>query len=212
MYRDNLNFSYALELESQGAILICDLSGDALPPIETPDNRGVVWKENFTHLQRKFRNVSPDKLLDFCSCKFTIEVFESKDEEMGMYSWRYLHALETPKIKELSKDNVEYVYILVNDQYPDLVKIGMTLKDIPSRVKSMNSSAVLNEWYPKFGLALKKGTAYNVEQQLHKYFANSRVSSDRGTQREFFSLDPLTAFDKAREIGALFLVGNPIVF
>ena len=212
MYRDRLDLVDALELESKGAIIICDLSGENLPPIQNPLEKGLLWKENFISLQKKFRSVSPEKLLDFCSCRFTIEVVELCDEELGTYSWRYLHALDTPKIKELTKDNLEYVYILVNDQYPELVKIGMTLLDIPSRVNSMNSSAVLNEWYPKFGIALGKGTAYNVEQQLHKHFASLRVSSDKGNKREFFNLDALTAFDKAREIGALFMVGNPIVF
>ncbi len=212
MYRDKLDLKDALELESKGAIVICDLSGENFPPIDTQDNKGVIWKENFIALQRKFRHIAPEKLLDFASCRFTIEVKELSDEETGMFSWRYLHALETPKIKELTTDNLEYVYILVNDASPELIKIGMTLRDIPSRVKGMNTSAVLNEWYPKFGLALEKGSAFNVEQQLHKHFASLRVSSDKGNSREFFTLDALTAFDKMRDIGSLFMVGNPIVF
>lgn len=212
MYRDKLDLIDALDLESKGAIIICDLSGENFPPIDTQDSKGVVWKENFVALQRKFRHIAPDKLLDFASCRFTIEVKELHDEESGTFSWRYLHALDTPKIKELTKDNLEYVYILLNDAHPELIKIGMTLVDIPSRVKSMNTSAVLNEWYPKFGLALQKGSALTVEQQMHKHFASLRVSSDRGSKREFFSLNPLTAFDKLREMGALFMVGNPIIF
>jgi hypothetical protein len=39
-----------------------------------------------------------------------------------------------------------------------------------------------------------------------------RVTSDQGNEREFFRLDPLTAFDKLREVGALFQAGNPIVY
>jgi len=46
----------------------------------------------------------------------------------------------------------------------------------------------------------------------HKFFASSRISSDKGGSREFFKVDPLTAFDKVREVGALFMVGNPIVY
>jgi len=33
-----------------------------------------------------------------------------------------------------------------------------------------------------------------------------------GGSREFFEVSPLTAFDKVREIGALFMVGDPIIY
>ncbi len=70
----------------------------------------------------------------------------------------------------------------------------------------------MTEWVPKFALPVEAGTALRVEQQLHKYFSDLRVNSDQGNEREFFKLDPLTAFDRLREMGALFQVGNPIVY
>ena len=115
-------------------------------------------------------------------------------------------------ILDKNKDNIEYIYILVNPGYPSLVKIGMTIKDVPSRVTSINATATVEEWVPKFALPVEKGTAFYVEQAVHNFFASLRVDSDLGSSREFFTLDPLTAFDKVREIGAVFAVGNPITY
>lgn len=211
MYRDALEFSRALELESEGLITICDVSGKYLDPIPRPDDLGKTWKDNFLSLQRKFRNVPLDKLLDFCYCKYVIEVKQPTSEPFTA-SWRYLHALDNPKLQKLTENDLEYIYVLVNDGYPDLVKIGITLRTIPARVKGLNSAGTVHEWTPKFGIAVKKGTAFKLEHQIHKRFAEIRVSSDKGSKREFFSIDCLTAFDVIREIGALHIVGNPIVF
>ena len=88
----------------------------------------------------------------------------------------------------------------------------MTERTVESRVKSINTTSTVTEWVPKFALAVSKGSAFKIEQQMHKLFTNLRINSDQGNEREFFKLDPLTAFDKLREIGALHQVGNPIVY
>jgi hypothetical protein len=88
----------------------------------------------------------------------------------------------------------------------------MTIHDVNRRVTSINATATVEEWVPKFALPLKKGTAFKVEQAVHTFFNPVRVSSDLGNSREFFLLDPFTAFDKVREIGAMFMVGNPITY
>jgi hypothetical protein len=134
------------------------------------------------------------------------------DPQTGTFSWRYLTGLETNKIQEKTQDNVEYVYVFVNEGYPQLVKIGMTRGEVLSRADGINSSGVLHEWIPKFALPLSKGSAIKVEQAVHKHFSSLRVNSDMGSSREFFTLDALTAFDKVREVGALFMVGNPIIY
>jgi hypothetical protein len=88
----------------------------------------------------------------------------------------------------------------------------MTIKEVHSRVTSINATATVEEWVPKFALPVEKGTAFYVEQAVHTFFAPVRVSSDLGSSREFFTLDPLTAFDKVREVGAVFAIGNPITY
>lgn len=210
MYKDKISLPEAMSYELLGDITIVDASPESLPPF---GENGKRWKEAFITLQSKHRHISPDKLLTFLSAKYLIEVSEGLiNEETNTYSWRYLHGIENKKIKEKSKDNIEYVYVLVNPGYPDLIKIGMTIHDVRRRVTSINATATVEEWVPKFALPLEKGTAFYVEQAIHTFFASQRVSSDKGNSREFFTLDPLTAFDKIREVGAVFQVGNPITY
>ena len=210
MYRDKINLPEAMSFESLGDITIVDASPESLPPF---GENGKKWKEAFITLQSKYRHISPDKLLNFLSARYLIEVNEGiVDNNTNTYSWRYLYGVENSKIKEKSIDNIEYVYILVNPGYPDLVKIGMTIHYVNRRVTSINATATVEEWVPKFALPLKKGTAFKVEQAVHTFFNPVRVSSDLGNSREFFLLDPFMAFDKVREIGAMFMVGNPITY
>ena len=210
MFKDKINLKQARVLSESGAITIVDASPESLAPF---GEEGKKWKEAFITLQSKYRHISPDKLLNFLSARYLIEVNEGiVDKDTNTYSWRYLHGIENTKIKEKSIDDIEYVYILVNPGYPDLVKIGMTIHDVNRRVTSINATATVEEWVPKFALPLRKGKAFQVEQAVHTFFASRRVSSDLGNSREFFTLDPFTAFDKVREIGAMFMVGNPIIF
>lgn len=210
MYKDKISMGEAMSLELLGEITIVDASPESATPF---GENGKQWKEAFIKLQSKHRHISPDKLLNFLSAKYLIEVSEGiVDTDSNTYSWRYFHGIENRQIKEKSKDNIEYVYILVNPGYPSLVKIGMTIKEVSSRVTSINATATVEEWVPKFALPVEKGTAFYVEQAVHTFFAPVRVSSDLGSSREFFTLDPLTAFDKVREVGAVFAIGNPITY
>lgn len=193
-----------MELECVGQITIIDASPESLEPL---GQQGVIWKQNFTTLQTKHRHISPDKLLSFVSARYSIEV-----PQYDNMSWRYLHGVENTAIQAKVSDDVEYVYVLVNPGYPSLVKIGMTVHSVEGRVTSINATGTVNEWVAKFSLPVTKGSAYRVEQAVHKYFASQRVSSDQGGSREFFTVDVMTAIDKVREVGAMFQAGNPIIY
>ena len=210
MYRDKISMAEAMSLELIGEITIVDSSPEsvlAYPKV------GKKWKEAFIALQSKYRHVSPEKLLTFLSAKYLIEVPEGiVDKDTSTYSWRYFHGIENKKIRERSTDDIEYVYVLVNPGYTSLVKIGMTIHDVPRRVTSINATATVEEWVPKFALPLKKGSALKVEKAVHKHFSSSRISSDKGGSREFFKVTPFEAFDKIREVGALFTVGECIIY
>ena len=210
MYKDKISLSEAMSLELIGEITIVDSSPEsvlAYPKV------GKKWKENFITLQSKHRHISPGKLLDFLSAKYLIEVSEGQvDEDSNTYSWRYFHGIENSKIKEKSTDDIEYVYVLVNPGYNSLGKIGMTIHDVPRRVTAINATATVEEWVPKFALPVRKGTAMKVEKAVHKHFSSVRISSDKGGSREFFKVTPFEAFDKIREVGALFTVGECIIY
>lgn len=209
MFKDKITLEQALRLEAKGKITIADPAPESLGPV---GDTGKTWKENFIKLQSKHRHISPDKLMSFLNARYLIEVAEDPNYTTNTFSWRYLHGIENSKIKDKQKDNVEYVYILVNNGYPDLVKIGMTVTTVQSRVTGLNASSTVDEWVAKFAICVEKGSAYKVEQAVHTFFASQRVSSDKGGSREFFTVNPLTAFDKVREIGALFMVGDPIIY
>ena len=71
MYKDKISISEAMSLELIGEITIVDVSPESLPPFGENVKR---WREAFTTLQSKHRHISPDKLLNFLSAKYLIEV------------------------------------------------------------------------------------------------------------------------------------------
>lgn len=210
MFKDKISLHTAKQLELTGHITIVDSSPESVTPF---GDSGRKWKEAFITLQSKYRHISPGKLLDFLSARYLIEVSEGQvDQDTNTFSWRYFHGIENSKIREKSIDDIEYVYVLVNPGYPSLVKVGMTIHDVRRRVTSINATATVEEWVPKFALPVRKGKAFEVERVVHKHFSSVRVSSDKGGSREFFEVSPFTAFDKIREVGALFQVGEPIIY
>jgi len=208
MYFTKITPKKAFLLENKGEITLVDVSLTQLPPIE--EDCGQIWKDNFQRLLTRAPHISPDKILDFFSAKYVTEliVYTSESEIV----WRYLYGIENKQIQDRIKDNVEYVYILVNAGYPNLVKIGMTITDVPRRVTGINNAGTVHEWSARFAIPVEKGSAVKIEKQVHRALASLRVSSDKGRTREFFNIDPLTAFDKVREVGSSFMVGNPIIF
>ena len=210
MFKDKISLQQARVLAESGEITIVDASPETTPAF--PEG-GKEWKENFIRLQERHRHRQAHRLLDFLSARYLIEISEGiVDKDSNTYSWRYVHGIENSKIKEKSTDDIEYVYVLVNPGYTSLVKIGMTIHDVPRRVTAINATATVEEWVPKFALPVRKGTAMKVEKAVHKHFSSVRVSSDKGGSREFFKVTPFEAFDKIREVGALFTVGEPIIY
>lgn len=208
MHFIKIDYQEALSLQEKGKITLVDVSRSQLPPLQ--EEHGQLWKDNFERLLIKVPHISPEKVLDFFSARYTTEVIENTTDD-GI-TWRFLYGIENKKIQSKSKDNIEYVYILVNAGYPDLVKVGMTITDVPRRVMGINNAGTVHEWVARFAIPVEKGSAMKIETQVHKALASFRVSSDRGSSREFFNMDPLSAFDKVREIGVSFMVGNPIIF
>lgn len=208
MYLENITMEKALELESQGIVEIVDASPKFLKPWKGNSH----WKDAYTRLQTKVFHVSPEKVLSHFNTKYRMEVFEIENEETGTCVWRYFYAIEIDKKFESISEDTEYVYVLTNPGYPDLVKIGMTVRDVQKRAESINATGTVSEWVAKFAIPLQKGSAYKVEQNVHKHFSYCRVDSDQGSSREFFRINPMIAFDKVRELGKDFLVGDPIVY
>lgn len=205
MYRDKITLDHALTLVEEGEITIVSTLDDiSYHPLASE------WYSNYIALKEKARHVQSDRLFTYFPAFYTIEISNDIDEDT--MEWIYLFGIKNPDIRFRTKDNIEYIYILTNPGEPGIIKIGMTERTIGSRVRTINVTSTVTEWVPRFGLPVSKGNAFKIEQQMHKIFAHLRIDSDQGNEREFFKLDPLTAFDKLREIGALHQIGDPIVY
>lgn len=91
-----------------------------------------------------------------------------------------------------------YVYILTNEQYPDMCKIGMTTSLPEKRLQQINNAGVVIDW----GLAYfyKCARPYDFEQALHAKLSYCRHRNDR----EFFDLPSGEAIALVNEMGPLF--------
>ena len=205
MYRTKIHLNQAVDLEEQGEIKIVSTIKDG-----TFHPKAQEWYDNYLLLREKARHIKSEKIFDYFPALYSIELSLPIDNES--HEWIYLYGIENIEIKSKIKDNIEYIYILINPGEPGIIKIGMTERTVEGRVRSINATSTVTEWVPKFALPVSKGNALKIEQQMHKIYAHLRIESDQGNEREFFKLDPIIAFDKLREIGSLHQVGNPIVY
>jgi hypothetical protein len=205
MYRTKIHLNQAVDLEEQGEIKIVSTIKDG-----TFHPKAQEWYDNYLLLREKARHIKSKKIFDYFPALYSIELSLPIDNES--HEWIYLYGIENIEIKSKIKDNIEYIYILINPGEPGIIKIGMTERTVEGRVRSINATSTITEWVPKFALPVSKGNALKIEQQIHKIYAHLRIESDQGNEREFFKLDPIIAFDKLREIGSLHQVGNPIVY
>jgi hypothetical protein len=204
-------YDQAIDLQEAGQIILLDISHGQLSAVQ--NQYGQLWKDNFSQLLLQVPHVAPDKILPFFSAKYVTEIVESIPHgEHYQYAWRFLYGIPNGHIQSKITNRCEYVYILVNPGYPDLVKIGMTTDTVSARVTAINATGTVHEWVAKYAIQVSRGSAYGIEQQVHKALAYARVSSDVGNSREFFSVDVLSALDKVREIGCLHMIGQVIVY
>ncbi|WP_339820725.1 GIY-YIG nuclease family protein [Paenibacillus sp. FSL R7-0216] len=81
--------------------------------------------------------------------------------------------------------NQGYVYVLYNQSFPDLVKIGMTTRDPENRVTELSGATGVPT---PFVLLYKKYYAdcHLAEKLVHEHLAKKRLNENR----EFFSMQP----------------------
>lgn len=76
------------------------------------------------------------------------------------------------------------VYILVNESFPDLVKIGRTGGSVSARLQQLNSTGIPTPFECHY--AAYVSDMYYVEKHLHEHFSDFRVNE----KREFFKISP----------------------
>jgi hypothetical protein len=208
MLTDIITFEKALELEAQGRILIFDCGEDL-----SYHERAKEWQDNFLHLRTKARHISPQHIAEHFNARYFIELFKGcTNRETNTYEWKYLRGIENTSCTSIEKDDIEYVYALINKGYPDLVKIGMTRNTPEHRVNQINGTGIVDLWEVKFALPVKPQCGMKVEHQVHKFFQKERLHVKHQNDREMFKIDIFIAMDKIREIGSIFQAGNPIIY
>ena len=92
---------------------------------------------------------------------------------------------------------MSYVYILINDAMPGLIKIGRTTTSVKQRISELNHPAGIPLPFTCY-YAARVEDSVKVEKRLHEAFGDHRVRE----KREFFRLSPHRA-QAALELAAL---------
>ena len=93
--------------------------------------------------------------------------------------------------------DMSYVYILINEAMPGLVKIGRTTTSVKQRISELNQPAGIPLPFTCY-YAARVEDCIKVEKKLHEAFGDHRVRD----RREFFRLSPHRA-QAALELAAL---------
>lgn len=96
----------------------------------------------------------------------------------------------------LSKNgNGGFVYILSNEGWPGILKIGFTTSQVEKRVSEINNAGSLVDWQVEY--SFKCGRPYDLEQALHRHLEFCRSRSNR----EFFEIELQNAISLIKNFG-----------
>ena len=91
-----------------------------------------------------------------------------------------------------------FVYVLVNNAYPTVCKIGMTTNSPEHRLHQINNAGVMDDW--ELGYSIKTGRPYDFEQAVHSKLSHIRNRADR----EFFELPLQEAIGLLEDMSPIF--------
>lgn len=198
-----ISLSRALELEALALIKI-------YYPVNTYPGlhpHSSLWYDNFKELSYKYKKVAVGSLMDFIGVEYMIDVLVQEDLVNQKYSWTYLYAQDVASLqdRERQQERGQFVYILTNNSYPHLVKIGKAVNPL-SRVEQINGAGVKSEWVLRYSQPVTND--YKVEGMIHKHFQHRRITSDQGHSREFFDLSLDEAVEVLQFIAKDFFAGE----
>jgi hypothetical protein len=206
MYQDIIQFEEALLLEEKGEIIIYN------PNIITSIYSTVKeWRDNWDKLRKTFRKVPIHKLPSFANFEYLIEYKFIEDGDPIKVNWVYMYGQDVSTKVKLDEANSKgkYVYILTNEAYPGICKIGKAVT--PSRrVKQINGAGTVSEWVLRYALPVNDD--YKVENLVHKELESLRRSSFQGSSREFFEIKFEEAIKVIEHLGEDFATSQPIYY
>lgn len=208
MRRGKLTLDKALELESESLLTLY------YPSTIAEDIPGIAnistYIDNFKNAAGKYRKVEIGKLLSYIDPEYQIEIELPFDKETNTFSWTYLYGKKrkSQDLLDQSLEKGQYVYILTNPEY-DFVKIGKAVNP-QSRIKQINGAGTVSEWTLYWAIPVTDD--YKVEYLVHQHFADKRVSSDQGSDREFFEVTKEEAIEAITYIAEDYNNGEPTFY
>jgi hypothetical protein len=111
--------------------------------------------------------------------------------------WEFVHYYQdSPLDQSGNLVPTEYVYVLVNKSMPDMVKIGMTIREVEERAKEISgATGVPTPWVPVY--SFKCFNSYKLEQEIHEHLNAVRVADNR----EMFYMHSRDAIDTVKKLG-----------
>jgi hypothetical protein len=86
-----------------------------------------------------------------------------------------------------------FVYILTNNAYPGICKIGMTTNSPEHRLHQINNAGVMDDW--EIAFSIQTGRPYDFEKYIHSMLSEVRTRGDR----EFFDIPVSEAIELINE-------------
>lgn len=212
MRRKNLSLEQVLSSQTSNQFTLLNCHPDLLPQKDPLYLQSQQWYINYKELLDLFPEYPIESFMDDIKAEYIIEYplqQSSKDERTNTFTWVYFYAIENRRIKDLTKKHhrSKYVYILGRESTPNLLKIGKALDPV-SRLKSINSAGILDEWRILYVLPVTDD--YKVESLVHKRLSHLRKSSYQGSSREFFEVDLDLAIKTLNEAGSKYYAGEGV--
>ena len=91
-----------------------------------------------------------------------------------------------------------FVYVLTNNAYPNICKIGMTTGPPEKRLRQINNAGVVEDW--ELAFYKQTGRPYDFEQAIHLKLSEVRNRIDK----EFFEIELNNAISLIEEMAPIF--------
>jgi len=204
-----IQYTQAKEMEINGDLIIYD-TDRVVTPLNQNSNSSL-WKENFQKLKQKFKKVPLHRLIEFLDFDYIIEYKHQEQGDTSTTIWSYSYG-KTPSsayVLEKSFNKGKYVYILTNEAYPNVCKIGKAIQPT-YRVTKVNGSGTVSEWQLRWALPVSDD--YKVESIVHKTLEHLRMNSFQGSSREFFSISLDEAIKVIEDLGQEFKTDKGVYY
>ena len=209
MRRKHISLFELALLEAQGYITIYCM----LDPSTVPNVPGKIpeYYTNFQNLLLKYPRIPCDRILDFIGCEYASDIEVRSKDDSGAITWILLYAKDKLKLQDRERAELsgKYVYVLTNEAYPNLCKVGKAVNP-ETRINGINSAGTVSEWILRFALPVTND--YKVENLVHRHLQEFRRDSDQGHAREFFEVDFETAVKAVEYFGKDFYAGESIIY